>query len=117
VETAHAHDTGLTVCIGIEAYHGTLNRYAQTFKVWLMPYWAKCLRCNYILWANTKKFLRLLMKWHDSDSHKAYDSEDFDFSNWIIKRVTHEKYMDINEASKSPAFWKAIRTNPKNIRF
>ena len=54
----------------------------------------------------------MLMKWHDSDSHKVYDDE---FSNWVILRVTHEQYRDINVASKSPAFWKAIRTNPKRL--
>jgi hypothetical protein len=94
---------------------GTLNRYAQTVKVWLMPFVAKCRSCNHVLWANTKRFLRLLMKWHDSDSHKVYDSEDFDFCNWVILRVTHEQYKDINLASKNPAFWKAIRTNPKRL--
>jgi hypothetical protein len=55
------------------------------------------------------------MKWHDSDSHKVYDSEDFDFCNWVIRRVTWRRFADINMASKSPAFWKAIRTNPKNL--
>jgi hypothetical protein len=77
-----------------------------------MPFVAKCRSCNHVLWANTRAFLNMLMKWHDSDSHKVYDDE---FSNWVILRVTHEQYKDINLASKNPAFWKAIRTNPKRL--
>jgi hypothetical protein len=81
-----------------------------------MPFVAKCRSCGHILWAYTRAFLNMLMKSHESESHKD-NSEDFDFCNWVILRVTHEQYRHINEASKSPAFWKAIRTNPKNIRF
>ncbi len=81
-----------------------------------MPFVAKCRNCGYILWAYTRTLLNMLMKWHDSESHKTCDSEDFDFCSWVILRVTHEQLRDINVASKSPAFWKALRTNPKRLR-
>jgi len=81
-----------------------------------MPFVAKCRNCGHILWAYTRAFLNELMKWHDSESHKTFDSEDFDFCSWVILRVTHEQLRDINMASKSPAFWRAVRTNPKRLR-
>jgi hypothetical protein len=54
------------------------------------------------------------MRWHDSESHKIYDDE---FSSWVIAKIDYETYMDLNRLSKNSGFWKAIRTNPKSIRF
>ena len=75
-----------------------------------MPFMAKCRNCGYITWANTKRFLKVLMRWHDSDSHKAYDSEDFDFCTWVITKISWDTYSQVSVASKNSAFWKAIRT-------
>lgn len=75
-----------------------------------MPLMAKCLNCGFIVWANTKGFLKMLMREHDSHSHRTFDSEDYGFCNWIITVLSFEAYSNICMASKSPSFWKAIRS-------
>jgi len=87
----------------------------KTVKVLAMPFMAKCVSCGYVLWANRSAMLRLLMKQHDSESHDATDSEDFDFCTWVITKINSYAYAQISMASKRPAFWKAIRTSPKTL--
>jgi hypothetical protein len=87
----------------------------KTVKVLAMPFMAKCVSCGYVLWANTSAFLKMLMKQHDSESHDTMDSEDFDFCTWVITKINSYAYAQISMASKSPAFWKAIRTSPKTL--
>jgi hypothetical protein len=55
------------------------------------------------------------MKQHDSKSHHATDSEDFDFCTWAITPIDSKTLGMLDIASKSPMFWKAIRTNPKTL--
>ena len=82
-----------------------------------MPYLARCISCNHILWANTSAFLKEIMKEHDSESHNIMDSEDFDFCTWVITKINSYAYAQISIASKNPAFWKAFRSPRPNIPF
>lgn len=79
-----------------------------------MPFWAKCGSCGYIVFARTRGFLNILMREHDSESHKRYDG---DFNDWRVYVITNQRYNDIAVASKSSAFWRAIRTNPRKLRY
>ena len=75
-----------------------------------MPFMAKCANCGYVLWANKRAMLNLLMKQHDSKSHHSTDSEDYDFCTWAVSVISEATLTQISMASKSPAFWRTLRT-------
>lgn len=76
---------------------------------------AKCISCGYVLWTKTRYWLTEFMKQHDAKSHNTTDSEDYDFCTWVIAPIDNKAYAMLNVASKSPAFWKAVRTSPKTL--
>jgi len=80
-----------------------------------MPFMAKCRICGYIVFANSRRFLEMFMEQHDSESHKVYDSRDFDFNSWVVVRLTWGVYTQLCIASKNPAFWRAIRTKATSL--
>jgi len=71
-----------------------------------LPFTARCVRCGYIVMANKRKTLDLLMEDHDSHSHESQ-------SEWKIAIVSHREYTMLANASKISAFWKAINTRLK----
>jgi len=72
-----------------------------------MPFTARCVRCGYVVMANTRKMLDILMDEHDSQSHKGLDEV------WNITVITHIDYAMLVKASKLSAFWNAINRKPK----
>jgi len=68
-----------------------------------MPFTARCIRCGFVVLANTRKMLNVHMEDHDSDSHK--DKLD---SRWTIAVLSHTDYGMLLNVSKLSAFWNAL---------
>jgi hypothetical protein len=72
-----------------------------------MPFTARCVSCGFVVMANKRKTLNLLMEDHDSNSHKSSDGD------WSIAVLTHIQYAMLVNASRLSAFWNAINTRLK----
>jgi hypothetical protein len=72
-----------------------------------MPFTARCLSCGFVIMANKRKTLNLLMEDHDGKSHKRSDG------TWSIAVLTHTEYAMLVNASKTSAFWNAVNTRLK----
>jgi len=68
-----------------------------------MPFTARCIRCGYVVLANTRRMLNLQMEDHDSVSHK----HELD-SRWTIAVLSHIEYGMLLNVSKLSAFWSAL---------
>lgn len=69
-----------------------------------MPFSARCVRCGYVVMANKRKMLNILIEDHNGKSHKGFDV------SWIIGVLTHMEYAMLVNVSKISAFWNALNT-------
>lgn len=57
------------------------------------------------------------MRLHNEKAHKDFShyTHGFDFPCWIILKVALEFIRHLDQLRHNPAFWRAVRTNPKRL--
>ncbi|MEM2570029.1 MAG: hypothetical protein QXT67_08875 [Candidatus Bathyarchaeia archaeon] len=75
-----------------------------------MPFRARCIRCNYYIFAPSRTILDIMMEDHDEKSHK-------NSGDWSIRMISWKEYNEIlliERTTLKVPFWTAIR-NPNLV--
>lgn len=74
-----------------------------------MPFMARCKRCNYVVWANTRAMLDELITLHNDISHNyCLDIDDF-----TVVRISADQKRVLDANAHNATFWNAFNASRK----
>jgi len=75
-----------------------------------LPFLARCIRCNFLMFAMERKAIRWKIEEHVEKSHNWEIDDELDILLFVIKYKEYEK---LKKMAKNPKFWEAWRKSRK----